>query len=241
MPAKPKRLPPLFSYYGSKWRMAPRYPEPKYDTIIEPFAGSAQYATLYPDRNVILCDLNKRICETWRWLIDATPADVLSLPLIADGESVLDHDLPAGAANLIGYWLNQASVEPKPRGSSRARGSHAKHHWGDRVRGRLASCVGSVSHWEIRNCSYSDLRHEMPATYFIDPPYQGAPGRHYTHSDVNYRQLADWCKNRAGQVIACENVGAEWLPFIPLHTGRTASPTKRPPRHEAVWLSPTTD
>jgi hypothetical protein len=33
------RLRPFFSFYGGKWRIARHYPTPKYDIIIEPFAG----------------------------------------------------------------------------------------------------------------------------------------------------------------------------------------------------------
>jgi hypothetical protein len=32
-------LRPFFPYYGSKWSLAKRYPAPRYDRIIEPFAA----------------------------------------------------------------------------------------------------------------------------------------------------------------------------------------------------------
>jgi hypothetical protein len=35
---------PFFSFFGSKWRVAPHYPAPERDLIIEPFAGSAGYS-----------------------------------------------------------------------------------------------------------------------------------------------------------------------------------------------------
>ena len=41
------RLRPFFCYYGGKWRAAPKYPPPEHDTIVEPFAGAAGYATRY--------------------------------------------------------------------------------------------------------------------------------------------------------------------------------------------------
>ena len=34
----------MFYYYGRKKQIAKYYPEPKYDTIVEPFAGSAAYS-----------------------------------------------------------------------------------------------------------------------------------------------------------------------------------------------------
>ncbi len=42
----------MFSYYGSKSKIVKHYPPPEYDTIIEPFAGSARYALMYYNKNV---------------------------------------------------------------------------------------------------------------------------------------------------------------------------------------------
>ena len=57
----------MFSYYGTKKRIAKKYPEPKYDIIIEPFAGAGAgagaYACLYPDRKVKLYDTYDKIAE----------------------------------------------------------------------------------------------------------------------------------------------------------------------------------
>lgn len=72
----------MFSYYGSKSKVVKYYPEPMYDTIIEPFAGSARYS-LHGDnwkRNVILVDKYDVICSIWSFLIKAKEEDVLSLP-----------------------------------------------------------------------------------------------------------------------------------------------------------------
>ena len=35
------KLKPFFTYYGGKYRAAPKYPEPVHGSIVEPFAGSA--------------------------------------------------------------------------------------------------------------------------------------------------------------------------------------------------------
>ena len=43
-----------------------------------------------------------------------------------------------------------------------------------------------------------------------------------------------WCRTRQGQVIACENVGATWLPFEPLRDFQSARPGGV--SREAVWL-----
>src|SRR5580765_4357242 len=82
MRSAPKSLRPFWRYYGSKWRAAPRYPAPTHATIIEPFAGAAGYALRYPDRNVILVEKYACIAGIWRWLIGASRADVLAVPVV---------------------------------------------------------------------------------------------------------------------------------------------------------------
>jgi hypothetical protein len=34
-----------------------------------------------------------------------------------------------------------------------------------------------------------------------------------SNKDIDYKNLAEWCKNRNGQIIVCENSKADWLPF----------------------------
>lgn len=53
------------------------------------------------------------------------------------------------------------------------------------------------------------------ATWFIDPPYRGRPGSHYRYGSklIDYTNLAAWCQMLPGQVIVCEQHGADWLPF----------------------------
>ena len=55
------------------------------------------------------------------------------------------------------------------------------------------------------------------ATWFIDPPYQHG-GQYYKfgNKDINFEELSEWCKNRFGQIVVCENSKATWLPFKPL-------------------------
>jgi 16S rRNA G966 N2-methylase RsmD len=70
------------------------------------------------------------------------------------------------------------------------------------------------------------------ATWFIDPPYEGA-GKHYIHNskDINYSHLADWCKSRAGQVIVCEDQKATWLEFKPMISQHGREKWS----YEAIW------
>src|SRR5690348_5384455 len=59
------KLMPFFSFYGGKWRAAPKYPAPLYDTIIEPFAGSAGYAVRHYEKRVLLCEKDPVIAALW--------------------------------------------------------------------------------------------------------------------------------------------------------------------------------
>ena len=38
---KSDRLKPFFTFYGSKWRVAPIYDSPMCEAIVEPFSGAA--------------------------------------------------------------------------------------------------------------------------------------------------------------------------------------------------------
>ena len=49
----------MFSYYGSKSKLVDYYPPPKFDKIIEPFAGSARYSLKYWQNDILLIDKYK--------------------------------------------------------------------------------------------------------------------------------------------------------------------------------------
>jgi len=105
---------PLFSYYGSKVRKSMYYPPPVHDTIIEPFAGAATYAMRYADRKVILYELDKTIYGILNYLIQASPNDILSLPIIPPYVSVHDYVWPCEEAkHLVGMWLCNAAQAPR--------------------------------------------------------------------------------------------------------------------------------
>lgn len=74
------RLKPFFSFYGGKWRAAPRYPAPEHSTIIEPFAGSAGYSVRHHEQNVILYEIDPVIAGVWDYLIHAKESEIMSLP-----------------------------------------------------------------------------------------------------------------------------------------------------------------
>jgi len=57
----------------------------------------------------------------------------------------------------------------------------------------------------------------VEATWFIDPPYEFG-GHEYkcSNKNIDFDKLAEWCKERNGQAIVCENTKATWLPFKPM-------------------------
>lgn len=205
----------LISFMGNKWKTAKQYPSPKYDTIIEPFAGGAGYALNYPYLKVKLFDRDDYICAVWDYLINTSEDEIRSLPDFP--EKLEEYNIPQEAKLLIGYWLNPTTAVSRKRASpwTKKLWDEGKHHsvWGPRIKETIASNVSKIRHWTIQNKSYKDLDNEK-ATWFIDPPYVDK-GKYYRcgSKDINYDHLANFCKTREGQVIVCENEGASWLPF----------------------------
>lgn len=234
-------LKPFFTYYGGKFRSAPHYPVPKKRSIVEPFAGSAGYSLRYPDREITLCDVDGNIVLTWQYLIGVSPNEILSLPDLLPGQSVGDLPICQEAKILIGWWLNKGAASPCKTPSSWMRsGTHPNSFWGDAVRQRIAGQVEHIRHWQIIQCSYHECS-DRDATWFVDPPYIEA-GRLYRFgsSKIDYDQLGQWCKNRIGQVIVCENEGAEWLPFRPfIETKSNPSSRGKASSREAIWTQET--
>lgn len=218
---------PLISFFGGKWRVAPRYPLPQYGTIIEPFAGSAGYSVRYPDRSIILIDKDERIIGTWQYLITASEHEIRRLPDIPIGYRVDDFDLTSPQQWLIGWWLNKGTVTPCKQPSTWAR-ERPKSGWGPEIRERIASSLHMIRHWQAIHGDYTDAP-DVEATWFIDPPYMGKPGSRYTYGnkDIDYVFLAKWVKARSGQVIACEHDGANWLPFEPYLIAKGGEGRKR--------------
>jgi site-specific DNA-adenine methylase len=204
----------MFSYYGRKSKVIKYYPIPRYNTIIEPFAGSAVYS-LYKDnwqRNVILLDRYEVITRIWKYLQSASSQDILKLPSVANGEELIKvngfSELLQEEKWLIGFSVNNASVMPK-----NFAGQMNFNSW-HRDQPRIAKDLFKIKHWKILSGSYQELDNQE-ATWYIDPPYQFG-GKYYKHSAIDYYHLASWSIDRKGQVIVCENTKATWLPFKPL-------------------------
>lgn len=217
----------MFSYYGSKSKVVHLYPKPKFGKIIEPFAGSARYALRYFDRDVLLVDKYEVIVKIWKWLQKASPKDVLSLPILKQGEKINRADFDCiEQAWLMGFILNQGVNMPRLTVSSMATEPKMK-----KQRQFIAENLYKIKHWEIQHGSYEEISNQQ-ATWFVDPPYQFGGEYYWTgNKHIDYANLAEWCRSREGQVIVCENTKASWLPFYVLQkmNGTTHTTT------EAIW------
>jgi hypothetical protein len=244
---------PMFPYFGAKHRIARRYPGPMHDTIVEPFAGSAGYASRYPDRKIVLVDKDPTIAGLWKYLTHVSSPEILSLPLLEPEQAVADLQVPEEAKSLIGFWCNKGSARPQMRTPTTTRSrDYPNQFWGEAMRERVARQVDRVRHWVVIEGSY-ELAGGGIATFFVDPPYVGrsrvskrSNGRgpqsvrvgdryHCGARGLDFAELGEWCKSRQGQVIVCENVGADWLPFRPFVAAK--SNNKHRTSEEAVWTN----
>lgn len=231
MSAAPSGLRPFFSFYGSKWRTASRYPAPS-GRVIEPFAGSAGYSTWFNPAEVLLIDLDPIIVGVWDFLISSTPEEILALPDVPDA-GVDTLAVPQEAKWLMGFWLNRGNASPGKRPSSWMRGGlRPRSFWGPEARRRIAEQVPAIRHWRVQEGNYNSAP-DVEATWFVDPPYV-AMGKHYRVSDVDFPALGAWSRARQGRVVVCEQVGADWLPF----TSMPAAKSTLGRSAEAVWVSP---
>ena len=229
---------PFFGFYGGKWRDAPRhYPAPAHEVVVEPFAGSAGYAVRNADRRVILGEKDPIIYAVWDYLIRVSAREILAIPDLEDGQTVADLPISQEARWLVGFWLNRGASRPRTGRSAWMRdGLRPGSFWGERVRLTIARQLEHIRHWQVYNCSYEDLPFSGEATWFIDPPYQNQ-GKHYHHGadDIDFTDLATWCASRSGQVIVCENEGADWLPFTRLADVKTTRASSR--SVEVIWIN----
>lgn len=201
----------MWSYYGSKSKVVDLYPPPKFDKIIEPFAGSARYALKWFDRDILLVDKYPVIVDLWNYLKQASERDILSLPEPKLGETINRNDFDCiEQAWLMGFLVQQGVNAPRLTVSKYAVDGIATQ------KKNIASQLWKIRNWEIRLGSYDDIEN-TEATWFIDPPYQFG-GEWYVKStkDIDFSLLADYCKTRLGQTIVCENTKADWLDFKPM-------------------------
>ena len=169
-------------------------------------------------------------------MIKVTEKEVLSLPEVFT--DVRHLDVAQEAKWLIGYWCNKGSCEPRNLPSTWMKsGIRPNSQWGRAIKERIASQLKDIRHWRCELKDYHQLENNLPSTWFIDPPYSAKAGRLYTHSDIDYIGLAEWCKIRRGQAIVCEMQGASWLPFEPFYTAKALEgPNGKKTVKEVVWI-----
>lgn len=212
----------MFTYRGSKKRVAKMYPEPSYPLIIEPFCGSAAYSVLHSNRQVWINDKSKVVHDIWKWLIHDAEIDDLwphrNLPL---GTVFNQLGVRKEIQDLLGFVYGPVSSKPANHVTRFIKSGHSGSTDSYYQIKRICEMLYSIRHWHITNDDYRDLPN-TEATWFIDPPYKQT----MVYGDLeitDYESLAKWCKCRRGEVIVCEKYGADWLPFKPLthHFGRT--------------------
>lgn len=235
----------FFSYYGSKaGHRAKKYPTPIYDVLIEPFAGAANYSVLHHKCKVWLVDKNPMIAGIWQYLIAAKESEILGLPTFDREDQTIAElgDMPQEARWLIGFWCDMGVAAPKNRPQNWHRAAMRGElslamFWSDAAKERIASQLKHIRHWRAFCASYDQINNAR-ATWFVDPPYMTG-GQEYKHgkSGIDYQHLAQWCKERKGQVVVCENPSADWLPFQEVFSsGASCHFTGRKISKEALWL-----
>jgi len=217
----------MWSYYGSKSKIINKYQPPKYNRIIEPFAGTARYAYKYWESDVELFDIFPDIIKIWKYLQQSNKQDILGLPDVGYKQDIREFtQLCEEEMLLIGYCIN--------RGSSRRKFTAQKFNSWNSDKIRIANDLYKIKHWKIYLKSYKEIDTNILATWFVDPPYQYGGDKYvFNNKKMNYNELSEWCKSLNGQIIVCENSKADWMNFEPL-----ASLTGQ--KHitkEVVWYS----
>jgi len=202
----------MWSYYGSKNRIAKYYPKPIFDDIEERFAGAGYFSLLYFEKNVTLIDKSQMVIDIWHYLQEASIKDIMSLPVLPRGfkisRDMFDCD---GQYNLMRFLIVQAAYG----------GNNVVSKWGamrfEANRKRVATNLFKCKHWTIKQGEYYDGDCNKKATWFIDPPYTHGGDKYPMKAKyIDFEKLANWCKGLNGQVMVCENTKADWLPFVPL-------------------------
>lgn len=209
----------MFSFYGAKRRLAPFYPQPSFDRIIEPFCGSAAYS-LYGDnwqKDVNLYDIDERIVTVWNYLISASYQDIISLPMFGAGTNIDSfQSLSQPEKWFLGYMISAATRNPKKTAT-------VKTNWNDRSRQRIAESIYKVKHWKAERLDFRKIPNKQ-GTWFVDPPYE-LEGKWYDHrlKSTDFIELKACVESWNGEVIVCESVEAKWLDFCPLVTAKGQS------------------
>ncbi|HWY37096.1 MAG TPA: hypothetical protein VNY73_00960, partial [Bacteroidia bacterium] len=174
----------MFNYYGSKSRLVDLYPSPKFQKIIEPFAGSARYSLKHFEKEVLLVDKYDVVIKIWKWLQQCSVKDVMGLPVLKKGDKLSDLNLSEGERLFMGMINGVSSTSPRNTASSFAseqngRKNKFKH---------IADQLFKIKHWKFIHGDYKDLPNEN-ITWFIDPPYKFG-GHAYVENEIDFVYLS---------------------------------------------------
>ena len=215
----------MFYYYGAKNLLSRYYPEPRYDVIVEPFAGSAAYSCYHLLKNdklsAILCDKDENVANAWDFLLKCSENDILNFPTPKIGEYAYDFLIKTCTAS------NASSKCHKMKYTERL----------DRVfqiqKRRIIKFLPIRNRIKFVHGNYQSLQN-IEATWFVDPPYQivnkngsvfqngDGYSKNCNSSNLNFEELAEFCLGRQGQLIVCEKEGAGWLPFVDFRKNKTS-------------------
>ncbi len=207
----------MFYYYGAKNLLSKYYPYPVYNTIIEPFSGSAAYTCyhLYKNNklNSIICDKNDDVAQTWDFLLKCSENDIINFKTPLIGEYAEDFLIKTCSVS------NASSKCKKMKYTERI----------DRVfqiqKRRILKFFAIRNRIKFIKGDFKIIEN-IEATWFIDPPYQVlnenntifSNGNGYANNcdsnNLDYNELRVFCLERKGQIIVCEKDGADWLPFV---------------------------
>ncbi len=212
---------PLFKWFGSKWSSSKYYPKPKYDSIFEPFAGSAGYSLRYSSKNITLAESNEHIRKLWKWLIEtATEQDIRSIPInISEGTDIRQIGLNEGQALLLKNWQRTNNVGDC---WTISKWGNLPGQWTENTRSRVATEFHFIKHWKIIDDAFKLIEQHVHdkqfSTWFVDPMYQY--NYQYRSELLEYHDLGQTLLKLPGQLIVCEAACQitgqlpKWLPFV---------------------------
>lgn len=224
----------MWGYYGSKALIVKYYPAPVNKNIIESFAGTGRYALEHFENNILLIDKYEVIIKIWHWLQKASEKDVLGINRVLVPHKKADaYEFDSeGEKLLFQFLIKKAPERPSLKVTDRV--AIARPNYMNYSLKRIAANLFKIRHWDIKLGSYTDTPINDETTYFVDPPYQHG-GACYPCSSrhIDFIKLGDWCRHLPGQVIVCENMKANWLPFVPLKLMKGSLGFS----NEAIWTN----
>lgn len=215
----------MFYYYGAKNLLSRYYPEPRYDIIVEPFAGSAAYSCYHLYKNdrlsSVICDKDDDVAQAWDFLLKCSERDILNFPTPKIGDYAYDFLIKTCAVS------NASSKCNKMKYTERM----------DRVfqiqKRRIIKFLPIRDRIKFIHGNFQSLEN-TEATWFIDSPYQivnkngsifqngDGYSKNCSFSSLNFNELSNFCLERKGQLIVCEKEGADWLPFVRFRKNKTS-------------------